>query len=103
MASAKVHLPIRMRPLATKRPLCSAPIGLIVFCGDVRYRAIAEAEWVGNCHCTTCPEVSGAAFSIMAVYSHDALARTADSHTVFKFNTKLFQNAAWVADGLVCY
>jgi hypothetical protein len=45
-------------------------------CGDVRYRATGEAEWVGNCHCTICRKVSGAAFGTMAVFSNDAFERT---------------------------
>lgn len=38
-------------------------------CGNVLYRATTEAEWVGNCHCTICRKVSGAAFGTMVVFA----------------------------------
>ena len=41
-------------------------------CGDVRYRASQDPEWVGSCHCTMCRKMSGAAFSTYAVFSRES-------------------------------
>lgn len=41
-------------------------------CGDVRYRAAQDPEWVGSCHCTMCKKNSGAAFTTYAVFPREA-------------------------------
>ena len=41
------------------------------FCGDVRYQASQDPEWVGNCHCTICRRFTGAAFSTAVIFSRE--------------------------------
>ncbi len=53
-------------------------------CGDVRYRASQDPEWVGNCHCTMCRKNSGAAFTPWAVYSRETFEWTKGAPTLYR-------------------
>ena len=57
-------------------------------CGEVRYCATGEADHVGNCHCTFCRRVSGAAFGTMAVFPEEAFAWTKGALTYYQSSEK---------------
>ena len=57
-------------------------------CGDVHYRANVEPEWVGNCHCTICRKVSGAAFGTMAAFPRDGFEWTKGTPTYYQSSEK---------------
>ena len=54
------------------------------FCGDVRYQANQDPEWVGSCHCTICRKFNGAAFSTYAVFSPANFSWTKGEPTYYK-------------------
>lgn len=53
-------------------------------CGDVRYRASEDPEWVGNCHCSMCRKQNGAAFSTYAVFSPETFEWTKGMPTLYR-------------------
>lgn len=43
-------------------------------CGAVRFRAMGEPKFVGNCHCRDCRRATGAAFSTWVGYDTEQVA-----------------------------
>jgi len=54
------------------------------FCGDVRYQANQDPEWVGNCHCTICRRITGAAFSTAVIFAREYFVWTKGTPTYYR-------------------
>ncbi len=53
-------------------------------CGEVRFRATEDPEWVGHCHCTTCQKFTGSAFQTSGRFARDAFEWTKGRPTLYK-------------------
>ena len=42
-------------------------------CGEIRYRANVDPEWVAYCHCTMCRKQSGAPLTVSVLFPREAV------------------------------
>ncbi|WP_371398055.1 GFA family protein [Fretibacter rubidus] len=60
-------------------------------CGDVKFSADGEIDFQGNCHCTDCRQVTGAAFATLVFMNKADIKITGETksydHTVDSGNT----------------
>ena len=40
-------------------------------CGDIRFRANKDPEWVGHCHCSICRRQTGTAFTTGVIFAEE--------------------------------
>ena len=57
-------------------------------CGEIRYRANVDPEWVAYCHCTMCRKQSGAPLTVSVLFPREAVEWTKGEPVYYRSSPK---------------